>query len=54
MQDLYDDKHLVTILDSEVNLGGRCLEVNFDRVYLSSDNYVTYHAYCYADDKLDY
>ena len=51
---LYDDKHMVAILDSEVNLGNRCLEVEFDRVHLSSDNYVTTHTFCYSDDQLDY
>jgi len=50
---LYDDKHHVTILDSEVNLEGRCLEVEQNRVALSSDNYVTTGTYCYAAGVLD-
>ena len=50
---LYDDKHMVAILDSDVNIENRCLEVELDKVILSSANSVTTHTYCYYAGLLD-
>ena len=50
---LFDDKHHVTVLDSEVNLDGKCIEVEHNRSALSSYNGVTTSTFCYAAGILD-
>lgn len=50
---LYDDKHMVAVVSDEVSLGGRCIEVEQDRVALSTAGFVTTHAFCYASEYLD-
>lgn len=43
----YDVKHMVTILDSEVDLSNKCIQVEYDRRYLSSLGSVTVTSMCY-------
>ena len=50
----YDDKHMVALLDSEVNLTGRCVEISWDKLTVSSAGSVSTHTFCYSDNELDY
>ena len=45
--------HMVTLLDSEVSLGGRCMQIELDPIRLSSLNYGYTYTFCGANDDLD-
>jgi hypothetical protein len=49
----WDTKHHVTTLDSEVNIENRCADIDLDPIYLSSDNFVNTHTYCYTNTSLE-
>lgn len=49
-----DDKKMVTVLDSEVDLNGRCYEATWTVLKLSSASKTSFHTFCTASDGLEY
>ena len=51
---LADDKHMVAVTDDEVDLAGKCVQVNWFKYQVNSTGRVTARTYCVADDEIDY
>jgi hypothetical protein len=52
--DSFDAKHMVTILDSEVDLAGRCAQITWQLETIPSNGSLSFHTYCYADTQVEY
>jgi hypothetical protein len=49
----WDIKHMTTITDSDIELDGRCLEVNIVVNHIAGSA-ITFHAFCYSAGELDH